>query len=184
MSEREKLCIRITDYLETGGLFNPGQMEHDKVRDLLIDCRDALATPAAPGEQENEPQQESLQDYLQRGRALKAAAPPSPTVQAGEWIFPPTTVQEPVRCPTCNGYLRPLCRDAWHETAPIAAQPEGARQEREVHEFLHSPEAEKGFRRAMETPAEVWYPCGAKASEGAPLRDCPIHGKECFKGQP
>lgn len=33
---------RITDYLASGGLFNPELMEHEKVRDLLLDCRDAL----------------------------------------------------------------------------------------------------------------------------------------------
>lgn len=38
----EKLCDRITDYLSKGGLFNPELMEHEKVRDLLIDCRKAL----------------------------------------------------------------------------------------------------------------------------------------------
>lgn len=30
---------RITEYLAAGGLFNPEMMEHDKVRDLLVDCR-------------------------------------------------------------------------------------------------------------------------------------------------
>lgn len=35
-----QLSVRITDYLSCGGLFNPEAMEHDKVRDLLIDCRD------------------------------------------------------------------------------------------------------------------------------------------------
>ena len=34
---------RITEYLFLGGLFNPELMEHDKVRDLLIDCRTALS---------------------------------------------------------------------------------------------------------------------------------------------
>ena len=34
---------RIVKYLQAGGLFNPEHMEHDKVRDLLFDCRDALA---------------------------------------------------------------------------------------------------------------------------------------------
>ena len=38
----EELITRITDYLGKGGLFNPEMMEHDKVRDLLIDCRDTL----------------------------------------------------------------------------------------------------------------------------------------------
>lgn len=30
---------RITEYLEKGGLFNPELMEHQVVRDLLMDCR-------------------------------------------------------------------------------------------------------------------------------------------------
>ena len=36
------LYSRITEYLGAGGLFNPELMEHDKVRDLLRDCRDAM----------------------------------------------------------------------------------------------------------------------------------------------
>lgn len=34
--------MRITDYLCSGGLFNPELANHDAVRDLLIDARDAL----------------------------------------------------------------------------------------------------------------------------------------------
>ena len=34
---------RITDYLSAGGLFNPELADHVAVRDLLIDCRKALA---------------------------------------------------------------------------------------------------------------------------------------------
>ena len=33
---------RITEYLTAGGLFNPEYMNHDAVRDLLIDCRDRI----------------------------------------------------------------------------------------------------------------------------------------------
>jgi hypothetical protein len=33
---------KITEYLEAGGLFNPESMEHDKVRDLLIESRAEL----------------------------------------------------------------------------------------------------------------------------------------------
>ncbi len=33
------IADRITEYLSVGGLFNPEIMEHDKVRDLLMDCR-------------------------------------------------------------------------------------------------------------------------------------------------
>lgn len=41
------LVARITDYLSTGGLVNPELMEHEKVRDLLMDCRAALSKPPA-----------------------------------------------------------------------------------------------------------------------------------------
>jgi hypothetical protein len=30
---------QIDEYLSVGGLFNPEAMEHDKVRDLIIECR-------------------------------------------------------------------------------------------------------------------------------------------------
>ena len=43
MTEKAKhLVDRITEYLSAGGLFNPELMEHQKVRDLLIECREAL----------------------------------------------------------------------------------------------------------------------------------------------
>jgi hypothetical protein len=42
----EELRKRITDYLENGGLFNPEMMEHEKVRALLIECREKLAKVA------------------------------------------------------------------------------------------------------------------------------------------
>lgn len=34
---------RITEYLSLGGFFNPEAMDHDKVRDLLIDAREEIA---------------------------------------------------------------------------------------------------------------------------------------------
>lgn len=40
---REALQKRITEYLSQGGLFNPEAMNHEAVRDLLIDCRATLA---------------------------------------------------------------------------------------------------------------------------------------------
>lgn len=39
------LIQRINEYLAAGGLFNPESMEHDKVRSLLLDLRDALQKP-------------------------------------------------------------------------------------------------------------------------------------------
>ena len=44
MTDRD-LTQRITDYLTGGGLFNPEMANHEAVRDLLIECRDALAQP-------------------------------------------------------------------------------------------------------------------------------------------
>jgi len=41
---------RINNYLGNGGLWNPEAMEHDKVRTLLIDCRDYLAALTAQQE--------------------------------------------------------------------------------------------------------------------------------------
>lgn len=42
---KELLIESITAYLSGGGLFNPELADHDAVRDLLIECRAALAAP-------------------------------------------------------------------------------------------------------------------------------------------
>ena len=42
-----ELVARITEYLSLGGLHNPELANHDKVRDLLIDCRAALTNEPA-----------------------------------------------------------------------------------------------------------------------------------------
>jgi len=36
------LCGAITQYLSVGGFFNPEMMEHEKVKNLLIEIRDVL----------------------------------------------------------------------------------------------------------------------------------------------
>lgn len=38
--QAKALADRITNYLGNGGYFNPEMMEHEKVRNLLIDCRE------------------------------------------------------------------------------------------------------------------------------------------------
>lgn len=40
---KTEILSRITNYLGNGGLFNPELMEHDKVRDLILDCRETLS---------------------------------------------------------------------------------------------------------------------------------------------
>jgi len=47
----QDLTNRITDYLATGGLFNPELANHFAVRDLLIECRDALLETKDIGEE-------------------------------------------------------------------------------------------------------------------------------------
>lgn len=42
-ASRENILGRISDYLGNGGYFNPEQMDHEKVRDLIMACRDELA---------------------------------------------------------------------------------------------------------------------------------------------
>ena len=37
---------RITEYLSSGGLWNPELMDHDEVRAMLIDARDVIETLA------------------------------------------------------------------------------------------------------------------------------------------
>lgn len=42
-NSKEQLIEEITHYLASGGLFNPELMEHDKVRDLLLNIREYLS---------------------------------------------------------------------------------------------------------------------------------------------
>jgi len=39
--------MRIQEYIGNGGLFNPDLMDHYKVRDLVVDCRAAIAAALA-----------------------------------------------------------------------------------------------------------------------------------------
>jgi hypothetical protein len=39
-----ELKSRINNYLENGGFFNPEHMDHEKVSELLLECRDFLAS--------------------------------------------------------------------------------------------------------------------------------------------
>lgn len=39
------VLLRIQEYLANGGFFNPEMMDHQKVRDLLMDCRDDINAP-------------------------------------------------------------------------------------------------------------------------------------------
>jgi len=45
--DEKGLEARITAYLRFGGLFNPEMADHEEVRDILVDCRDALTALAA-----------------------------------------------------------------------------------------------------------------------------------------
>jgi hypothetical protein len=43
-----ELLSRIQNYLECGGLFNPEMMDHNKVRDLIMDCREYITATQSP----------------------------------------------------------------------------------------------------------------------------------------
>jgi len=64
------LCQRITDYLTCGGLFNPESALHERVRDLLIECRTELVARAvaekapAPRSQLHNPWQQAIINQL------------------------------------------------------------------------------------------------------------------------
>jgi hypothetical protein len=44
-SEHKKICAKIQNYLSNGGLFNPELMDHENVRDMIIEIRDYLICP-------------------------------------------------------------------------------------------------------------------------------------------
>lgn len=48
LMKRKELVARINSYLSFGGLFNPELANHDAVRDLLMDVRDAIFNQPAP----------------------------------------------------------------------------------------------------------------------------------------
>jgi hypothetical protein len=43
IDKKQELIQRITEYLASGGLFNPELVNHDAVKDLLIDLREFLS---------------------------------------------------------------------------------------------------------------------------------------------
>jgi hypothetical protein len=44
----KEILDRIQNYLENGGLFNPDLMDHQAVRDLILDIRDYLHDKHTP----------------------------------------------------------------------------------------------------------------------------------------
>lgn len=50
VSDPKNAVLRITDYLSSGGLFNPEFMEHDKVRDTMIDALSEIDTLLKAGD--------------------------------------------------------------------------------------------------------------------------------------
>lgn len=71
-SKLRALVARITDCLAKGGLFNMDVMEAGKVRDLLIDCRTALADEALLAERQEPPSLNAEQVREAIGQHLEA----------------------------------------------------------------------------------------------------------------
>lgn len=72
--ERLEPCAdRIKQYLSAGGLFNPELMEHEKVRDLLIACREELlARRHSPDAEPSKPRLTGVNDLVEFYEKLSA----------------------------------------------------------------------------------------------------------------
>lgn len=66
------LIQRIENYLAAGGLNNPELMDHERVRDLIIDCRDALAHPNPAAQHWHDLYKAKCQDLHDRQAMLGA----------------------------------------------------------------------------------------------------------------
>lgn len=66
------LVQRITAYLALGGLFNPELMDQDEVRDMLIECRAALA--AVPAVSAPAAKLDDIEQYRMQMAAISTAA--------------------------------------------------------------------------------------------------------------
>ena len=44
LDKRQEVLYKIQEYFMVGGLFNPELMDHDKVSELIKDCRDVIQT--------------------------------------------------------------------------------------------------------------------------------------------
>lgn len=66
------LIQRIENYLAAGGLSNPELMDHERVRDLIIDCRDALAHPNPAAQHWHDLYKAKCQDLHDRQAMLGA----------------------------------------------------------------------------------------------------------------
>lgn len=40
--DAKTVITKIDQYLQVGGLFNPEMMDHDQVRDLIMECRSVI----------------------------------------------------------------------------------------------------------------------------------------------
>ena len=52
VKSNKELVDKITEYLSNGGLFNPELMDHQAVRDLLIQCKESLVLSAEFSQEE------------------------------------------------------------------------------------------------------------------------------------
>jgi len=58
-----ELDSRITEYMTRGGLWNPEAMNHDDVRDLMIDCHRFVRAALAAPEPSREPTREQVEAW-------------------------------------------------------------------------------------------------------------------------
>jgi hypothetical protein len=130
-----KLAQRITDYLAGGGLFNPELADHGAVRDLLIDCREALADSALDRMAENarelgldyEPAQQQVIEHAScqgmncgitrtdQEHSMECQAEHAAAIAGGAFVKP-AQQQEPVATVTSETGAD-ISMSWWHEPA-------------------------------------------------------------------
>lgn len=84
-STPEEIVARINGYLQSGGLFNPEMVEHEKVRDLLLDCRDTLTKPKPKPPLGIDP------EYLWKDRRIEALSEAIDRYVCGGFLLPCVT---------------------------------------------------------------------------------------------
>jgi len=90
------LSQRITDYLSIGGLFNPEMAIHERVRDLLIECRTELDAASQRPRKENAQEwtPERIERYVQRQELSELANEINAAIDAAHRKYKPQVLQD------------------------------------------------------------------------------------------
>ena len=123
-SNPEDVIARLTDYLASGGLFNPELAQHDLVSELIRDARDVLmtltaaqATPPASPEPPDRTREAFRAGFL---AVCKRKGDTEPLdILARVWSFDGVAAAD----------LEPEAYEAWRSVSPVPVAPQEAQAE-------------------------------------------------------